>query len=190
MAEDLRDLLEKQGIAIKRVIINYKKLSKANVTLTKTKSRLADLQKYWEKLQCLHAKIRRAATAEDRKKLPYFLQDEFLAAKDAYNKAADYLQEAIANFVMPDSSIYDLNTDSVANFVMPDSSDATLVLILHFAILRVRLLLLPIIREMKVVHSLIGYRFRNVSIVSVRMVWKIVRSFCYRQLSSAVLLLE
>jgi len=192
MAEDLRDFLEKQGIAIdaiKRVIINYKKLSKANVTLTKTKSRLADL-KYWEKLQCLHARIRRAATAEDRKKLPYFLQDEFLAAKDAYNKAADYLQEAIANFVMPESSIYDLNADSVANFVMPDSSDATLVLILHFAILRVRLLSLPIIREMKVVHSLIGYRFRNVSIVPIRMVWKIVRSSCYRQLSSAVLLLE
>ncbi|KAH0944391.1 hypothetical protein HN011_008228 [Eciton burchellii] len=115
MAEDLRDFLQKQGIsidAIKRVIINYKKLSKANVTLTKTRSRLADLQKYWEKLQSLHARIRRAATAEDRKKLPYFLQDEFLAAKDAYNKAADYLQEAIANFVMPERSICDLNTDS------------------------------------------------------------------------------
>jgi DNA-binding transcriptional MerR regulator len=125
MAEDLCDFLQKQGIsidAIKRVIINYKKLSKANVTLTKTRSRLADLQKYWEKLQSFHARIRRAATAEDRKKLPYFLQDEFLAAKDAYNRAADYLQEAIANFVMPEISIYDLNTDSVANFVMPDSS--------------------------------------------------------------------
>jgi hypothetical protein len=46
MTEDLHNFLENQNIAInaiKRVIINYKKLSKANVTLTKTRSRLADL---------------------------------------------------------------------------------------------------------------------------------------------------
>jgi len=81
--------------------------------------------------------------------------------------------------------------DSVANFVMPESSiyDLT-VLILHFAILRMRLLLLPIVREMKVVRSLIGYRFRNAYIVPVHMIWKIVRNFCYHRLSSAVLLLE
>jgi len=97
--------------AIKRVIINYKKLSKANVTLTKARSRLADLQKYWEKVQSLHARINRA-TAEDRKKLPYFLQDEFLAAEDAYNEAADYLQEAISSFVKPEGPVCDPSTDS------------------------------------------------------------------------------
>jgi len=110
MAEDLRDFLEKQGIAIvaiKRVIINYKKLSKANVTLTKTRSHLADLQKYWEKVQSLHAKIKRAATTEDRKKLPYFLQDEFLAAEEA----ANYLQEAISSFVTPVSPAGNTPTD-------------------------------------------------------------------------------
>jgi hypothetical protein len=40
MADDLQDFLEKQGIVIdtlKHVIINCKKLPKANVTLTKTR---------------------------------------------------------------------------------------------------------------------------------------------------------
>jgi hypothetical protein len=71
--------------------------------LRKTRTHLADLQKYWEKILDLHAKISHAAKAEDRKKLPYFLQDEFLAAEDAYTEAADYLQEVITNFVAPES---------------------------------------------------------------------------------------
>jgi len=106
MAEDLFDCLENQNIAIdaiKRVIINYKKLSK---------SRLADLQKHWKKIWSLHARINRTATAEDGKKLPYFLQDEFLAAEDAYNEAADYLQEAICRSVIPKSPACDPSTDT------------------------------------------------------------------------------
>jgi predicted ribosome quality control (RQC) complex YloA/Tae2 family protein len=113
MAEDLHDFLENQAItidAIKRVIINYKKLSKANVTLRKTRSRLADLQKYWEKVQRLHARINRAATAEEAA-LEDFLQDEFLAAEDNYNEVADYLQEAISSFVTPESSAGNTPTD-------------------------------------------------------------------------------
>jgi hypothetical protein len=96
MAGDLHIFITAQTNAIgriKRVIVNYKKLSKANVMLTKTRT-LADLEKCWEKVQQLHDKITVAATAEDRKKLSYFLQDEFLTAEDAYNEAADYLQEA------------------------------------------------------------------------------------------------
>jgi Tol biopolymer transport system component len=106
MAEDLYDFLEEQNTtinAIKRVITNYKKLSKVNITLSKTKSRLADLEKYWEKVQRLHARIKRAATAEDRKKLPYFLQDEFFDAEDAYIEAAAYLHEAISSLAAPKS---------------------------------------------------------------------------------------
>jgi hypothetical protein len=74
MADDLQDFLEKQSVIIdtlKRVLINFKKLPKTNVTLTKTRTHLADLQKYWKILD-LHAKISRAAKAEDRKKLPSF----------------------------------------------------------------------------------------------------------------------
>jgi sporulation protein YlmC with PRC-barrel domain len=55
---------------IKRVMINYKKLSKTSVTLPRTRARLADLEKYWEKVQQLHDKIIVAAMTEDRKKLP------------------------------------------------------------------------------------------------------------------------
>jgi hypothetical protein len=101
MADDLQDFLEKQGVIIdtlKCVIINFKKLPKTNVTLTKMRTRLADLQKYWEKILDLHAKISRAAKAEDRKKLHYFLQNEFLAAEDAYYEATDYLYDAMDKF--------------------------------------------------------------------------------------------
>ncbi|KAH0944393.1 hypothetical protein HN011_004898, partial [Eciton burchellii] len=118
MADDLDDLLGKQDTVIdtfKGVIINYKKLPKAHVTLIKMKSRLADLQKYWEKVQELHARIRRASKTEDRKKQPYFLQDEFLAAEDAYNEAADYLQEAIDSFVTPESPADNMPTDTMVD---------------------------------------------------------------------------
>jgi hypothetical protein len=81
---------------------NYKKLPKANATLTKTRTRLADLIKCWEKVQQLHDKITIAATAKDWKELSYFLQDEFLVAEDAYNEAA----EAISSFVIPESPAY------------------------------------------------------------------------------------
>jgi len=91
--------------AIKRIIPNSKKLSKANIMLweSRTRARLSDLQKLWEKAHRLHSRISRAATTEERKKLPYFLQDEFLTAKDDYNEAADYLQDAIDSFVTPES---------------------------------------------------------------------------------------
>jgi hypothetical protein len=42
-----------------------------------------------------------ATIAEDRKKLSYFLQNEFLAA---YNEIADQLQDAMSNFVKAESS--------------------------------------------------------------------------------------
>jgi hypothetical protein len=93
MAEDLSSFLENQNIiinVIKRLITNYKKLPKANVTLIKTRAHLTDLQKHWEKVQSLDAKINLAATAED--------------------EAADYLQEAISSFVAPESPAYDPDT--------------------------------------------------------------------------------
>jgi hypothetical protein len=127
MAEDLNNFLENQNIVInviKRLIINYKK-PKANITLTTTRSRLADLQKHWEKMQGLHAKINLAATAGDRKN-PYFLQDDFLAAEEAYYEASDlYLQEAISSYVALESPVYDPNPAfTVGN--EPQSSSLTL----------------------------------------------------------------
>jgi len=98
MAEDLRNFLVNQTTTmnlIKRVLINYKKLPKVNVMLQKTRARLSDLKTLWKEARHLHGRITLAATAEDKKKLSYFLQDEFFVAEDAYNEAADHLQEAV-----------------------------------------------------------------------------------------------
>ncbi|KAH0947134.1 hypothetical protein HN011_005606 [Eciton burchellii] len=117
MADDLHGFLEEQNTtihAIKRIIPNYKKLSKVNITLPRTKARLADLQKLWEKAHRLH-RISRAATTEETKKLPYFLQDEFLAAEDDYNEVADYLQDVISNFVTPESPAGNTPTDPMVD---------------------------------------------------------------------------
>jgi len=59
--------------------------------LARMRACLSDLQKLWEKAHRLHSKISRAATTEEKKKLSYFVQDEFLAAEDDYNEASDYL---------------------------------------------------------------------------------------------------
>lgn len=115
MSDDLRLLLTEQTTTInliKRVIINYKKLPKANITLSKTKGRLEDLKTHWEKAQRLHCRISHLATADDCNTLSYFLHEEFFAAEDAYNAAADILHDAISNFVKTDVPACDGSTDS------------------------------------------------------------------------------
>ncbi|KAH0951341.1 hypothetical protein HN011_004592 [Eciton burchellii] len=112
MADDLYDFLKKQNTtiqAIKPTIPNYKKLS--NITLARMRSRLSGLQKLWEKTHRLHSKISCSATTEETNKLSYFIQDEFLAAKDVYNEASDYLQETINSFVIS-GSVCDPSVDS------------------------------------------------------------------------------
>jgi hypothetical protein len=79
MAEDLRKLFTDQTNAIgdsKRVIINYKKLSKASVTLPKIRSHLANLQTLSKKVRRLHNDITFAATTEDRRKLLHFVEED------------------------------------------------------------------------------------------------------------------
>jgi len=101
MSDDLYKLLMAQTNAvhrIRRIILNYKNLLKANVTLTKTKTHVTDLQKCWKEIQQLHKKITVAATPQDRKELSYFLKADFLVAEDAYKKAAKYFQGTITNF--------------------------------------------------------------------------------------------
>ncbi|XP_046145799.1 uncharacterized protein LOC123989166, partial [Osmia bicornis bicornis] len=75
MAERVEGLLIQQITsiaAIQRVIVNYKKLPKAQVTLAKS------------------------TKAEDQKSISYFKDNTFLEAEDAYFEAADFLSEAIA----------------------------------------------------------------------------------------------
>jgi hypothetical protein len=52
-----------------------------------------------------------AAIAKDWKKLSYFFQEEFYAAENAYNEAADYLQ--ISKFAEADSSESDGGINSI-----------------------------------------------------------------------------
>jgi tetratricopeptide (TPR) repeat protein len=116
MAENLRKLILEQANAtndMKRILINYKKLAKANITLGKTNSHLAELQALWKEVRYRHNDITFVATEEDRKKLPYFTQDEYQAAEDAYNQALDHLQEAIDALVTPSSSASPSSPDPV-----------------------------------------------------------------------------
>jgi len=94
MTDSLRKLILEQTnatIDIKRILINYKKLSKANICLAKTKSRLAELQALWKEVRYRHNDITFVATADDRKKLSYFTQEEYYATEDAYNQTSDHL---------------------------------------------------------------------------------------------------
>ncbi|KAH0945595.1 hypothetical protein HN011_006265 [Eciton burchellii] len=108
MSEDLCKFLVDQIITIsliKRVIINYKKLSKANVTLYKTRGslwlRFKDALE--EDSTSLGSSLWQWQRTILRKKLSYFLQDEFFAAENIYNDAADHLHDAISNFVKLDN---------------------------------------------------------------------------------------
>ncbi|CAL1672328.1 unnamed protein product [Lasius platythorax] len=96
---DLRLLLiEQRNLidSINRVLINYKKLAKANVTLPKTTSRQSALEKLWEKCQALHVKILQTATKKEQKTETYFIEQEILDAKDSYIETADYLAESVS----------------------------------------------------------------------------------------------
>ena len=118
MAPNLSSLLTEQRIQIeqlKRVLINFKKLPKANLTLPKTEGRLANLEKLWEKCESLHVRISQTATQEEIETSSYFRTDEFLTAEDAYLDAADHIQDVLGklrgNNVLPtrrgnDSSIH------------------------------------------------------------------------------------
>jgi len=63
---------------------------------------------------------------EERKILPYFIQDEFFAAEDIYNDTTDILHDMISNFIKPNSPACDDTTDS-------SFRDATKSFLLHLA---------------------------------------------------------
>lgn len=115
MSDEVRQLLVDQANAtalIKRVLVNFKKLPKANVTLPRTKGRLLDLKDLWNKVQQLHNRLCLLATAEDRKVIPYFINDDFYEAEEAYNDAADYLHETMSKICKVESSPCNNSTDS------------------------------------------------------------------------------
>lgn len=101
MAEEFQLLLVEQQLnisSIKRVLINFKKLAKVNVTLPKTKGRFSDLKELWEKTRQLHARLQHIATAEQKKTTSYFSDDLFNSAEEAYYEAANHLNDTISKF--------------------------------------------------------------------------------------------
>lgn len=107
MTDELPRLLVEQAVmiaSVKRVLVNFKKLAKANVTLCKTKCRFANLTALWEKCQNLHVRILQTATAEEQRTLSYLLDEEFLVAEDAFNEAIEFLHDTIGKLGRSESS--------------------------------------------------------------------------------------
>ncbi|XP_076299895.1 uncharacterized protein LOC143218550 [Lasioglossum baleicum] len=99
--------------AIKRVIVNYKKMAKPQITLVKVKSRLDQLEKLWIECRQTHSRLLLVTKAEDQKTIPYFKANVFLDAETAYLDASDTLNEVIAQLdIAGGTSKISPNTDS------------------------------------------------------------------------------
>ncbi|KMQ83486.1 hypothetical protein RF55_19919 [Lasius niger] len=64
MIDNLKDLLIEQSAiiaSIKRVLANFKKIGKANITQYKAKKRLDNLKALWEKCQRQHVRFLQVA---------------------------------------------------------------------------------------------------------------------------------
>lgn len=116
MSEDLKRLQVEQATAIdllKQTLINFKKLPKTSVTLSRPTGRLSDLRETWSKIQELHNKICLLVTEEEKKTLSYFVKEEFYAAEDVYHDAADHLRETISKFAIPELPTIHNSTETI-----------------------------------------------------------------------------
>jgi len=127
MSAELRRLLLTQHYIfdwIAKVIVNYKKLSKANVTYDLTKNRLDKLEKQWAEARRLRINIDMEATEENRKTMSYFVQDHFLTAEAAYEEASDFLIHELSKFNKASTRVQE--DDINALFLEPPSSSQSL----------------------------------------------------------------
>ncbi|KAH0949510.1 hypothetical protein HN011_008198, partial [Eciton burchellii] len=79
MAENLRKLILEQANAtsdMKKILINYKKLAKANITLVKTNARLAELQALWKEIRYRHNDITFVERRKIRRSCPTSLKTD------------------------------------------------------------------------------------------------------------------
>jgi len=116
MSTQLKQLLRTQHYLfdwIAKVIINYKKLSKENITYIHKKKRQDDLEKKWEEANRLRVEIDMEATEENRKTISYFVQDHFSTAKVAYNETSDFLLHALSKFSKAGISVDEDDTSSL-----------------------------------------------------------------------------
>lgn len=106
MVDAMQDLLIEQSVIIAsmtRVLPNFKKIGKANVTPYKAKNRLDYLEALWEKCQRLNVRLLQVSTAEEQHTVGYFTAEEFFAAEDEYHATADYLAD-VGKFSKNDAS--------------------------------------------------------------------------------------
>lgn len=116
MSEDLRDLIIEQSATIasmKRVLANFKKIGKANITSYKAKKRLDHLESLWEKCQRLNVRLLQVVSPDEQRSVSYFTAEEFYAAEDVYHETADYLADIIGKLshgdINPASSVSDVS---------------------------------------------------------------------------------
>lgn len=105
---DLTDLLVEQSTtitSIKRVLTNFKKIGRANVTLYIAKNRLDGLENLWQKCQRLNVQLLQTATIEEQRSIKYFASEEFYAAEDVYHEAADHLANVIGGLSSDSSGV-------------------------------------------------------------------------------------
>jgi len=118
MSAHLKQLLRTQQYIfdwISKVIINYKKLTKENITYIHTKKRQDNLEREWAEARRLRVEIDMEATEENRKTMPYFVQDHFATAEEAYTEASDFLLHALSKFNKVGTSVHE--DDAISLFL-------------------------------------------------------------------------
>ncbi|XP_070527728.1 uncharacterized protein [Cardiocondyla obscurior] len=108
----MSDLLIKQSVtrrSIERMLSNFKKLGRENITAAKVRSRIAFLQEAWSKFQEVHVQLLRSTPETDLQSVDYFRNQEFEATEEAYQSTRDALTdflEELEPVVSPASAFY------------------------------------------------------------------------------------
>lgn len=117
MPDKVDSAIAEQIIAIdllQKILINYKKLPKANVNLPRTRGRKEQLDTLWNDCRRLHARIVVLVNPEDKDSKQYFVKDEFGRAAAIYEESSDYLNEALDKFNVIESQELDRNNSFVS----------------------------------------------------------------------------
>ncbi|XP_018338850.1 PREDICTED: uncharacterized protein LOC108746527 [Trachymyrmex septentrionalis] len=78
-----------------RAVENFKKIGPKNITVAIARSRLVNVEKYWERILELNAQLEELATDEDRSAEPYFTDCLFYAAEETFLGASDYITACV-----------------------------------------------------------------------------------------------
>ena len=95
--EEVDALIEEQNLIVKdmkKILINFKKISKDKVSWTTITSRRNNLQKLWEKYQENHRSLYWMTKPADRNPRVYFTEDPYPRAEVVYYEIADHLDIA------------------------------------------------------------------------------------------------